>query len=393
MALRGSRSAALILFTLLSENHASAQVAGTVRSSATLAPLPGAIVRVQASESTQTFTSDTGTFALPDAAGSVVVVAGAKGYFYGSAEVTAPAADIEIALDEVPPNDDPDYEFLQPSFCATCHPVQQLDWAGSPMGKAGLNRWVYDTFDGSGTPGGMGGFVYTRDSALAASNPASECRSCHQPEGWVKEPFSALGSLDDVTPEMLHGVSCEICHKISDYDESKPSYPGVWPGVVTLRRPLGFKLELGVLGDVDFFQPGKMRASYQPQLRSAICAACHQDKNDPDLDGDFEEDNGVISEPTYLEWLSSPYADPASPLHAECVDCHSGDSAILREGTRREAPSACRRRTGDPSDGHVGVALVDADLYGSVQRIHDPDAVRLLQIIRREAGARQACEK
>jgi hypothetical protein len=65
-----------------------------------------------------------------------------------------------------------------------------------------------------------------------------------------------------------------------------------------------------------------MRASYQPQVRSEICAACHQDKNDPDEDGDFEEDNGVISEPTYLEWLSSPYGDPASAQHKECVDCH-----------------------------------------------------------------------
>ncbi len=312
--------------------QAAAQASGTVRSAVTLEPLGGAIVRVQASAHEQTFTAADGTFTLPGASGDVVVVAGARGYFYGSVKVTAPAANLDVALDPVPPDDDPDYAFLQPTFCSACHPVQELDWAGSAMGKAGLSSWVYDTYDGSGTPGGMGGFVYTRDSALAAANPASECRSCHQPEGWVKEPYSALAPLSDVTPEMLHGVSCEICHKISDIDESKPNYPGIWPGVVTLRRPLGFKVEMGVLGDVSFFEPGKMRASYQPQLRAAVCAACHQDKNDPDLDGDFEEDNGVVSEPTYLEWLASPYADPASPQHADCVDCHMPPTG---------APQAC----------------------------------------------------
>jgi hypothetical protein len=65
-----------------------------------------------------------------------------------------------------------------------------------------------------------------------------------------------------------------------------------------------------------------MRAAYQPQLKAAVCAACHQDKNDPDEDGDFEESNGIISEPTYLEWANSPYADPKSTVYATCVDCH-----------------------------------------------------------------------
>ena len=35
-----------------------------------------------------------------------------------------------------------------------------------------------------------------------------------------------------------------------------------------------------------------MRSSYQPQMTAVICASCHQDKNDPDADGNFEEENG-----------------------------------------------------------------------------------------------------
>lgn len=102
---------------------------------------------------------------------------------------------------------------------------------------------------------------------------------------------------------------------------------------MTMTRPQGPaypQVQYGLLGDVTFVH-AKMRASYQPQLEAAACAACHQDKNDPDMDGDFEEANGVLSEPTYLEWLASPYGDLNSPFYASCVDCHMpayGDSTV-----------------------------------------------------------------
>jgi hypothetical protein len=98
----------------------------------------------------------------------------------------------------------------------------------------------------------------------------------------------------------------------------------------------------GVLGDVTYEQSGWMRAAYQPQLKSEICAACHQDANDLQKNHDFE--NGIISEPTYLEWDATPYADPESELHAECVDCHMAAT---------NADVACDRTTLDRPDGDV----------------------------------------
>jgi hypothetical protein len=171
----------------------------------------------------------------------------------------------------------------------------------------------------------MGGFVYTRDSVHAPSNPASECASCHQPEPWIQTPFSALEDIATLSDAARHGVSCEVCHKIAHIDESKVNFPGIFPGVVTVTRPAGpvfHQVQYGVLGDADYSFPELMRPSYQPQLRAEVCAACHQDKNDPDGDLDFEEENGVISEPTYLEWLASPYGNPASRSYRDCVDCH-----------------------------------------------------------------------
>ena len=110
------------------------------------------------------------------------------------------------------------------------------------------------------------------------------------------------------------------------------NFPGIWPGAVTFTRPesTSTQVQYGVLGDVDFRLDTFMRPSYNPQIVAETCAACHQDKNDPDEDGDFEEENGVVSEPTYNEWVVTPYADPMSPMYASCVDCHMPSYGAIR---------------------------------------------------------------
>ena len=319
------RSIFVVFLSSTLSASASAQVSGTVLDDETGEPIAGAVVSVQATN-IETTTDGNGAFELSDASGNALtIVAGAKGYFYSSSTESAPAFDVELRLQDVPQEDDPFYTFTSPKRCGVCHPVQYEEWLGSPMQKAGMNTWVYDIYDGTGTgTEELPGFIYSRDSVFAESNPASECASCHQPEPWARTPFEAMGDRDDPTPGMLHGVSCDMCHRIADIDISKPNFPGIFPDVVTLTRPVGNRwvVMYGVLGDVSYTQPGWMRASYQPQLRSELCAACHQDANDPHETHDFESPESIISEPTYLEWVDTPYADPESELHAECVDCH-----------------------------------------------------------------------
>jgi hypothetical protein len=304
---------------------ALAQVSGIVLDVATLAPIEGALVRVQAT-TIDTTTGIDGRFEIPEASGSNLIVVGAKkGYYYEPVWVTTPAAGVEILLEAVPQANDPNYQFVTPTACAMCHPDQPEQWAGSAMALSGQNRWVYDLYNGTGTAGGMNGFVYTRDSAHAAHNPNSECASCHQPESWVKQPFRALENINNLSQNARRGVSCEICHKIADIDESKINYPGIYPDAVTFTRPVPgtpTQVEYGVFGDVDYEEPYIMRGSYLPEHNDLMCGTCHQNKNDPDEDGDFEEANGIVSEPTFLEWRNSPYGDPDSPLYATCVDCH-----------------------------------------------------------------------
>lgn len=302
---------------------AAAQVSGVVLDGPTRLPVAGARVTLQAT-ATEVTTDADGTFRLAvDDGARVKVVAGRVGYFNAGADVVAPRVGMELALDPVPVGDNAAYAFLRPDTCGNCHTRQAPAWRDSAMAHAGTNRWVYDLYDGSGTDGGAGGFVYTRDSIHAGTNPASECRACHQPVAWLKNPYTPLSPLSAADGDVAMGVACDVCHKVARVDETRPNFPGMWPGVVEVTRPYdGWNVEYGALGDVTYRQEGLMRASYQPQLPAALCATCHQDKNDPDGDGDFEEDDGVVSEPTYLEWKESPYGDPDSPLHATCADCH-----------------------------------------------------------------------
>ncbi len=324
---------------LLSPGDVTAQISGLVFDQ-NVQPIEGARVGVQASNE-WTLTLADGSYSIADATGSVTVVAAKKGHYNESIAVTAPSATANLFLFFVPAEDDPAYTFVDPDDCGSCHPDQLSQWTGSPMAKAGTNTWVHDIYSGTGTPGGMGGFVYLNDSVFAGHNPESECASCHQPESWMDDPFSAMVGIPSSDPKVLHGVSCDICHKIADIDETKLNFPGLFPGHVTVTRPdtsTSHQVQYGLLGDTDFEAIGSMRASYQPQLASEVCAACHQDKNDPDEDGDFEEANGVISEPTYFEWDVSPYADPESPYYATCVDCHMMPSGEIEACNALDPP-------------------------------------------------------
>ncbi|MBW2627013.1 MAG: carboxypeptidase-like regulatory domain-containing protein [Deltaproteobacteria bacterium] len=344
------RTISLLFLSSTLSASVSAQVSGTVVDNDTDEPVAGAVVSVQASN-IETTTDGSGAFELTDATGAgLTIVAGAKGYFYASSSETAPASDVALRLEPVPQEDDPYYTFTSPKRCGVCHPDQYDEWVGSPMQKAGMNTWVYDIYDGTGTgTEDLPGFIYTRDSVFAENNPASECASCHQPEPWAREPFQPMGDRDEPTPGMLHGVSCDMCHSVADIDVSNPNFPGIFPGVVTLTRPQGNRwvVMYGALGDVTYEQTGWMRAAYQPQLKSEVCAACHQDANDPNEDHSFEVaplGPAIISEPTYVEWLDTPYADPEDELHAECVDCHMAAT---------NAGAACDRVSLNRPDGDV----------------------------------------
>jgi len=318
-----------ILGAILLATTASAQVSGTVVDAGGN-PVADVMVTLQATSHTTTTAPD-GSFSLPGAVGTnTFVVAAKKGWFNGFIYVAStPVVGAQITVEQVPLWDDPNYDLQDPVNCSGCHPEQYEEWNGSPMQQGGINLWLYDIYDGSGTPGGMGGFVYERDSVHLAHAPHSDCAPCHQPVPWVKtkDPNQGLDDLNNLSVGATHGISCDVCHKIAHVDEDKMDYPGLFPQQTTFTKPpLGTggmhePVMYGVLGDTMYADP-LMRPSYQPQLTAAMCTTCHQDTNDHDDDGIFGDPGSIVSEPTWDEWSTSEYSNPASPHYATCVDCH-----------------------------------------------------------------------
>lgn len=291
-------------------------LSGVVRDARTGEPIAGAWVQVQA-QAGETHSEASGRFTLQGGAPGVRVTAAARGYFTAGADWPADG-ELVFALDPVINHPDKPVDLIDPSACQGCHKSQVDEWKTSGMAHAGNNQWVEDLYLGTATPKGDQGFVYVRDSVHAARDPASDCAACHQPELWMNTPFVPYLPASARDPAAERGVSCITCHTMAQVDESRPSFPGIYPGVVEMTR--GSVVRYGVLGDVDYHATGRMRASYQPQLGAAVCATCHQDSNDPSGQKTFD---GPISEPTWLEWLNSPYGDPNDPRYQTCMDCHS----------------------------------------------------------------------
>lgn len=293
-----------------------AQVSGTVRDGATGQPIAEALVQVQAGGE-RTHTDASGRYRLESPTPGTRITAAAVGYFNAGQDAPA-SGSADFALEVVPLDETSQLELASPTACLSCHEDQVREWRDSAMAHAGTNTWVHDMYAGNGTPDGMGGFVYTRDSVHAEKNPESDCAACHQPERWIDEPFTEMRPADSTHPTVTRGVSCLTCHLMAHVDETKPNIPGLYPGAVTINR--SEIVRYGTLGDVDYHAPGRMRASYQPQMGAVVCAVCHQDAADPKQDGSFD---GPLSEPTYLEWLNSPYGDPQDERYETCMQCHS----------------------------------------------------------------------
>ncbi len=363
-------------FTVTVPDATFTAVSGTVKDATTLAPIAGAIVGVQTTPFRAVSAAD-GTFEIYLAPGSNQIVAGGKkGFFNSSVAANAASFDIEILLTEVPLGTNTGYAFVESTDCGVCHPNQEAEWNNSAMALAGTNTWVHDIYAGDGTAGGLGGFVYTRDSVFAGTNPDSECASCHQPERWVSAGFSGRmeGPTDGTYPSnaVTHGISCDVCHKIADVDVDRINTPGIFPGAVTINLPASGQVQYGAYPDADFHAVGTMEPAYQPQLMAEVCGACHQDKNDPNEDHSYD---GIISEPTYTEWIESPFGDPNSTHFKTCVDCHmpaSGQTQACINVPYHRDPSAIRSHviegtTAAYLDNAVELTLQANDVGGELQ--------------------------
>ena len=146
---------AVFLFVVFLVELAWGQVSGVVTDKKTGLPIKDARVSVQAS-SISAISDVNGAFFLAAASGAGLVIVGAKKGFYNQGvKVDAPKTGVAIELDAVDMTVDPKAPLVAPESCATCHHEQYDQWINSPMKHSGENTWVYDIYDGTGTPGGQ----------------------------------------------------------------------------------------------------------------------------------------------------------------------------------------------------------------------------------------------
>ncbi len=331
-------------------------ITGTVRNAQ--GPLPGAHVRVQATE-TKTTTDKDGNFALawPADKPPVTVIAWAPGYYMGWVTVPTEGVPPDITLEPYYTTDNVDYEWFSDEgargsvACSHCHTMPvYTEWQRDAHSRSAINPRFLSMYNGTDLDGHQSAptrFIYDRDGTpipqppdptrpyfgpgfkLDFPNSAGPCAACHVPVAAVRREGPYAADPNQTAGVERDGIACELCHKIGEVSldpVTRMPYPDK-PGVLSVRLyrpPQGQQLFFGQLDDV----AGK--DSYLPLIHeSAFCAPCH-----------FGVFSGVPVYNSYGEWLASPYSSPRTGK--TCQGCHMPpagyDSFVYPEkgGLRRD---------------------------------------------------------
>lgn len=206
-----------------------------------------------------------------------------------------------------------DLEFAKVEQCKNCH-------GGTPNGDA-------DPF--ASWQGGMMSQA-ARDpvfrAALAIANQDVEgsgeyCLRCHTPRGWISGR-STPSDGSKLNREDLHGVSCDVCHRLVDplSSEGRRYLRKLPPGrgnAMMVMDP--GNVVRGPYEAVEGAMPHEMKQSAF-QHSSELCATCHNVSNPlqaEDVTTQPPYAYGHI-ERTYSEWLLSDYQS----MGQTCQSCH-----------------------------------------------------------------------
>jgi hypothetical protein len=314
---------------------------------------------------------------LSEGYGIPTVVAAKIGYRAAGTEFfSLPTGAIELRIRQAVGSDNPDYKFADPgdenspttAHCGHCHNTFTAQFLSSKHAQATKNPLVQDVYAGvsqahangasctaaggewkQGLNPGTASDAVTKCylgggtlpdlnpncggtgeprcddpaiSAAAAPTAFGACADCHAPgiDGTAggRNLHEAVGIAYD------NGVHCDVCHKVSDVDLSKPA--GVGQRLI-LHRPNEPSAADGYLPI--FFGPlidvpnGFMLGSYQPKFNQAVlCAGCHEHEQPALIPGENLDPqrwpDGLPVHSTYSEWLAGPYNSADTP----CQMCH-----------------------------------------------------------------------
>ena len=135
------------------------------------------------------------------------------------------------------------------------------------------------------------------------------CLRCHTPSAWLQG--RSEGDLDELTPEDLQGVTCDVCHRMVATDP-----PLVGSGQITLSQSTSKRSRRG---NPPFSGHGVTQDDYTAS--SQMCATCHSLFNPAEQAHDSAgRDLGFVyyEQRTFEEWRDSDFAARGQG----CIGCH-----------------------------------------------------------------------
>ncbi len=167
-------------------------------------------------------------------------------------------------------------------------------------------------------------------AANDAPDTAELCLKCHYPRAWLDERTNS-DPADGYGLEQydFEGVQCDLCHRMAVPEPTgQPTTvpPPELSGVLVGNAQFFINDSLQKHGPFESSNSSGHTTAYSPLFEdSVLCAQCHDVSNT--FTSRIDDDGSALSQPvpierTYSEWRASAYADPASPSHKSCMDCH-----------------------------------------------------------------------
>ncbi|MEM6994027.1 MAG: MYXO-CTERM sorting domain-containing protein [Myxococcota bacterium] len=196
--------------------------------------------------------------------------------------------------------------FLNPADIADEPSIAPMAWQGSMMGNSARDP------------------VFWAGVALASQDAPGEtedCIRCHSPRAFLEGRGEAI-SIDELLPDDLGGVSCDLCHRMVDDGVTPPGNARYTiddvavDGVVPRRGPWTY-----VDGEPSPPHPWVQDVSHLST--SELCGTCHDVSTGRERVDDDGNGLGVPfnEQRTYSEWARSDFAVPGDDFRS-CQSCH-----------------------------------------------------------------------
>ncbi len=204
------------------------------------------------------------------------------------------------------------------SNCTNCHSFGNLEAAQDDPLYAPWFGWQGTMMANSARDP-----VFWAGVAIASQDDVAgttDCVRCHAPRAFLEGRGGAI-AIDELQPNDLQGVECELCHRMIDDDAVPPgnaryTIDDTLVGMNVPRRgPFAYADDVGTPPH-SFIQ--------DPTIgESRLCGTCH----DVTTSRERVDDDGVglgvsfNEQRTYTEWASSSFAQAGDDFRS-CQDCH-----------------------------------------------------------------------